>query len=140
MVCVMLLCLSCSDDLFLFLILSYQSFICRSVPSMRFFVCVSQSKGYSREKTEPKSNEKTMGKRQGREDRQLFSLPFFSHPSPITFSFNFLLYETRTKNTDKTASYEGYINSIPSLSHVIRKQNFEVSVFQFDDIHILNSY
>ena len=66
---------------------------------MRFFVCVSQSKGYSREKTEPKSNEKTMGKRQGREDRQLFSLPFFSHPSPI---FHLTSYFTKHERKTQT--------------------------------------
>ena len=69
------------------------------------------------------------------------SLCLFSLTHPLLL-FHLTSYFTKheRKTQTKPPPTRGYINSIPSLSHVKRKQNFEVSVFQFDDIHILNSY
>ena len=69
------------------------------------FVCVSWSKRYSRAKSEPSSNGKTMGEGRGKE------LPLA--PSLIGFSFDiFIPYKTLTENTRKSIATRAMLDSI----------------------------
>ena len=131
MVCVIFLCFSWLEDLFLFLILSYQ-FLTRACVACDVFGCVFRL-CFVKQGIQPRENW-TEVKREGREDRQLFSLLFSLTPFLLLFHLTSHFTKQERKTHKKTACYAGYIYSIPALSHFIRKQSIEVSVFEFDDV------
>ena len=71
---------------------------------------VRESKKQSRAKAKQVSNEKTVGegvKGKSQRGRSLFLLPLSPLPCPIVFSFDHLLYETRTKSHPKIRCEKG---------------------------------